>query len=179
MSFQPSSPDTINPSPSKLQLSSWVVNELPVIQEEPNKEKRAGTSSNISSGFPSKSTLSTPKQSLPKLSQADEVTQTPGSYQSPDINDSFERLKTLLKTASFTSSSSSSTTEVNDAPADHYENLGFVDWDEDHTKSAPGNLDVDFPQPPPPESLRRNLTAISRKPEFRLSGSSCESDNRK
>ena len=174
--FQPSSPESLNPSASKPQLSSWVVNELPVIHEEPNRERKSGKSSAASSNFSSKSTLATPKQSIPRLSQADEVTQTPGSYQSPDISHSFERLKTLLKSASFTSTSSAAT-EVNDPPAEQYENFGFADWDEDHAKTAPGNLDSTVILPPPPQTLRRNLTELPRKPEFRLSGSSCDSEN--
>ncbi|KAE9551623.1 hypothetical protein FO519_005151 [Halicephalobus sp. NKZ332] len=171
-SSEPGSPTTPT---SKPQQVSWIVNELPVIQEEPHKEKRSLSSSTTSSGFPSKNNLTTPKQSASEITQEDEVTQTPGPYESSDVNDSFQRLKTLLRNASFTSTSST-TTDTNDPPRNQYENLGFVDWDENHANSAPGNLDAEVQPPPPRELLRRNQTTLPRRPEFRLSGSS-ESDN--
>uniref|UniRef100_A0AC34QCX3 Bestrophin homolog n=2 Tax=Panagrolaimus sp. JU765 TaxID=591449 RepID=A0AC34QCX3_9BILA len=141
----------------------WMINEmLPPIMEEDDKRKSATQSSKSSNGQSWSNVPST--QGSPK------VATVPPPETTDSNNGSFEKLKTLLKNASF-ASTVSSTEPVNESTGNQekYQNLGYEkDWEEH--QSAPGDysrhrLSQDY-----------NIDVNELRPRFRLSESSSNNE---
>lgn len=156
----------ITSSPNRSAVAGvWMVNEmLPPIAEEDDKKKsttQSSRSSNAQSWSNVPSTQGSPKniiESVPETSDSN--------------NGSFEKMKTLLKNASF-ASTISSTAPANELPEnqERYQNLGFAgDWEEN--KSAPEDFGIRRTS----EDFNNEINEAQRRPRFRISESSSNNE---